>query len=342
MGNLWLKVEALILLIATHVVRGVSRAGDPATIVVTHLTTNIGDMICATPVFRALAVQYPMARILVVGTVKNGLLLEGFPGIEYIPFQGTWKTISVLRRLHPSFGIALNPSPRELGILYLAGAARVSVFTNPAFGGRAFRVLSHRALTVPYEPGVFVPRQYLKLLKPFGVTDTNARPQLAVAAEVVRASTAHHLRPFAVIAPAAGHRFKEWPRERFDALARALIDYGLEVVIVGQESLEELKALVFRAAIVVSNDSGVAQIAYAFDTPSVVIAGVTDWREHHEPSARHRVVAVEGDFKTQSFISDHDHISFGDGALPLITVDRVTEEVKNVLTFFPPRTPVQY
>jgi ADP-heptose:LPS heptosyltransferase len=151
---------------------------------------------------------------------------------------------------------------------------------------------------------------------------------------------------FAVIVPGAGHSYKEWPRERFDAVAMHLKErYGIASVFVGvTETLEELKATVSLAAMVIANDSGVIQIARAFDIPTLVIAGATEWHEHHVPDSRNRVVQGEGSIRTRSFVSDHEHVDDARARAQMldISVEQVTAELDALLISSPPRTPPRY
>jgi lipopolysaccharide heptosyltransferase I len=105
--------------------------------------------------------------------------------------------------------------------------------------------------------------------------------------------------PFAVISPATMWETKHWRPEGFAEVARALIADGLAVVLVGgpgdtelsrriqsacpeardltgKTSLGELAALVGRARVCVSNDSGVAHLAVAAGVPLAAIYGPTN------------------------------------------------------------------
>lgn len=307
-----LKSEALILVMRAYVhalIAGPAtrEVKSPKVMVVVNLTTNIGDMICTTPVFRAIKNKYSTCKVVVVGVAKNKEMLAGLTDVdEYIVFDTADKVIARLNALKPDGGVAINPSPQELGILILAGAGRVTVFTHSAFMSRAYAALARLTVTVPYEPGQYVPAQFLNLLKPFGIDTTDTARHLAVDAAVLARVRAAHPGPFAVIAPKAGHAYKEWPRERFDAVATHLKSTGVNSVFVGSETLEELKALVSLAVLAISNDSGVAQIAQAFNTPALVIAGSTDWREHHIDRPNHRVVHSEGTIAMRSYVSNHE------------------------------------
>jgi ADP-heptose:LPS heptosyltransferase len=96
-----------------------------------------------------------------------------------------------------------------------------------------------------------------------------------------------------VVHPGAAHGSKRWPASRFANVAATLRLDGYQVVVTGSAaeqglaesvaawsgtrflptSLPELVALIAGAALVVSGDTGVAHLAYAFATPSVTLFG---------------------------------------------------------------------
>jgi ADP-heptose:LPS heptosyltransferase len=106
-------------------------------------------------------------------------------------------------------------------------------------------------------------------------------------------------RPGAVVVnPGATYGSRRWPVWRFATVAATLAAAGLDVVITGtpaertralavaqfaglargnvlagQTSIMELAALVAGARLVVTGDTGVAHLTYAFRTPSVVLFG---------------------------------------------------------------------
>ncbi|HVV22327.1 MAG TPA: glycosyltransferase family 9 protein [Pseudonocardiaceae bacterium] len=102
----------------------------------------------------------------------------------------------------------------------------------------------------------------------------------------------------AVINVGASHGSRRWPVARFATVARALAEDGhrvvftgtaderpravrtasmagltSEAVLAGRTGLLELAALVAYAGIVVTADTGVAHLSYAYGTPSVVLFG---------------------------------------------------------------------
>jgi ADP-heptose:LPS heptosyltransferase len=103
-----------------------------------------------------------------------------------------------------------------------------------------------------------------------------------------------------VVHPGAGYPARRWPPERFATVARSLARAGHRVVVTGAASeqvlaarvcelaglrpdavlagrtdLLDLAALVCDARLVVSGDTGVAHLASAYATPSVVLFGPT-------------------------------------------------------------------
>lgn len=105
-------------------------------------------------------------------------------------------------------------------------------------------------------------------------------------------------KPFVLLAPTAGWGAKQWPAERFGALAAALRREGLAVVVNASHPADPvasavvsasggaatvvtggvagLVALTRRAAIVIGGDSGPIHLAAALGTPLVALFGPTD------------------------------------------------------------------
>ncbi len=120
--------------------------------------------------------------------------------------------------------------------------------------------------------------------------------------------------PLAVVHAGAQLASRRWPPERFAQVADALAERGLKVLLTGTEaeqpitaavakamrhrpldltgctSLWTLGALVEKAAVVVSNDTGISHIAAALRRPSVVVANGSDVSRWAPADARrHRV-----------------------------------------------------
>jgi len=110
---------------------------------------------------------------------------------------------------------------------------------------------------------------------------------------------------FALAHPAAAFATKQWPTENFARTAEFLADKGIATVAVAAKhertvldnlaaeskvpiitfddlTLPEITALASRAKLFVGNDSGIAHIAAAVNTPTVVIFGSSN-RDHWYP-----------------------------------------------------------
>jgi ADP-heptose:LPS heptosyltransferase len=154
-----------------------------------------------------------------------------------------------------------------------------------------------------------------------------------------------------IVHPGAKSPARRWPPERFAAVARAELAAGRDVVITGSSderrlaaavsesaglapgrnlagrtSLPELAALVHGAGRVVSGDTGIAHVATAFGTPSVVLFGPTSPMRWGPPPTRpsHRVLWAgrEGDPLAKQPFDGLLEIQVGDVLAELAQLDR--------------------
>ncbi|NMH98371.1 glycosyltransferase family 9 protein [Pseudonocardia acidicola] len=119
-----------------------------------------------------------------------------------------------------------------------------------------------------------------------------------------------------IIHPGASHAARQWPPERYGAVARFLVQRGHRVVVAGsaverplarrvaavagmssaevlagRTGLDGLADLVADARLVICGDTGIAHLATAYGTPSVVLFGPVSpalWGPPHRP--RHRAL----------------------------------------------------
>ncbi len=159
-----------------------------------------------------------------------------------------------------------------------------------------------------------------------------------------------------VVHPGADAAARRWPKERFAAAARELHRRGQSIVVTagaGEEHLarcvaseaglpsaavpggagdlpfDQLAALVAWARCVVVGDTGLAHLATALGTPSVVLFGPVAPRLWGPPSdARHRVLWHPDD--DDSVRPGDAHGRLPDERLLRITVDEVVEAVRGL------------
>ncbi len=139
---------------------------------------------------------------------------------------------------------------------------------------------------------------------------------------------------------------RRWPADRFAAVAAILATQGHDVVITGSGdeaatahaiaaeagvraatslSLAELLALVARARLVVSGDTGVAHVASNYRVPSVVLFGPVSPRVWGPPPDPRHQALFHGDG------TGNPHGTTPDPALLRISVDDVTAAVEKAL-----------
>ncbi len=95
----------------------------PQSIVALVLTSNIGDMIFVTSVFRALKEKYPACRLTVVGSKKNKITLTGNPDIdEYIINYGNiWALINAIKTTKADYGFTVASGSLDIICLFWPG-----------------------------------------------------------------------------------------------------------------------------------------------------------------------------------------------------------------------------
>ncbi len=273
-----------------------------------------GDVIMATPGFRALRAGFPGARLVL--QLRPGLepLLAGSPWFdEVIPVASYHRGLSALvreglelRRRSFDLGVCLPDSFSAALLLRLAGVRPLVGYRRGLRSG-----LLHRALTPTGDGGarLMIPREehVLGLVRAAGCQPRGTHLELFVTpAEEAEAGVAFAAQgvdpsaPLALLAPGASYGpAKLWPAERFarvgDGLARAGAvlavigapgerELGERVIaamrhpaanLAGRLSLGALKAVVRRARVLVGNDAGARHVAVAFGVPAVILMGPT-------------------------------------------------------------------
>lgn len=289
----------------------------------------LGDMLCATPALRTLRHALPGAHILLVGlpwarewaerldSVDEFMDFPGWPGLPEGPRPQPRELLQLLQglrqrrldlalQLHGS-GVIVNPLVKAFGAARMAGFAGPEAWV-PAHDAQRFAPWPQqgsevvRLLSLTDHLGW--PRQGMELDFPLQQADRDAARQLCR-----RLGYA----PLALVHPGARLGSRRWPAARFAAVADALADSGLSVVLTGsgdeagltqavasamrapatdlagRTTLWSLGALVERARVVLSNDTGISHIAAALGTPSVVVSSGGDAsRWAPADAARHR------------------------------------------------------
>ena len=265
----------------------------------------MGDIVHTVPMAAALRRARPQARIDWLVDRRHREVLDLFDVADTVigvDPAGPWRhTVAVVRGLRDSAYDAVIDAQGLLKSAILArfaGGRRTIGFARQAL--REPAAVRFYSETVTPAPTDHVVRQNLQLLRALGIDDTvivtPVRTVASAVADDVQQATGQR---YGVLNPGAGWPNKQWPPEKFGAVAAAVQkSHGLPWVVVwgpGEESLarrveessagaamlapptglSDLMALVQRAAVVVAGDTGPIHLAAAAGTPVVGLYGPT-------------------------------------------------------------------
>jgi ADP-heptose:LPS heptosyltransferase len=260
---------------------------------------GVGDLAAAVPALRGLRAAFPGERLALAAPRWLTPLADLVGGIDEIV---TADGLGV--RGLPTARIAVNlhgRGPESHRLLQCTRPGQLWAFANRQAGhpdGPPWADEEHEV------------RRWCRLLAHYGVATDESDLALAVPPRPVRAG-------FTVIHPGAKAAVRRWPPDRYAAVARTLADRGHCVVVTGsagerdiavrvaagaglprravlagRTEVAELAALVAHARLVISGDTGIAHLATAYRTPSVVLFGPVPPRRWGPPPDRpyHRAI----------------------------------------------------
>jgi ADP-heptose:LPS heptosyltransferase len=247
---------------------------------------HLGDLLAAVPALRALRRAWPAHRLVLAAPAGLAPIAELIGGIGEVWPTGEDLLWSVAP---PGADIAVNlhgKGPRSHRLLDRLSPRQRIGYAAPGWPGPRWQEGLHerdrwcallRAHSIAADPGD------LRLCPP----GASGRPGAVV------------------LNPGATYGSRRWPLPRFSAVAAALAKAGYDVVVTGtaaerdrSRALAELAglpessvlagrtgvldiaALVADARLVISTDSGIAHLSYAYATPSVVLFGpapISEW-----------------------------------------------------------------
>jgi ADP-heptose:LPS heptosyltransferase len=293
---------------------------------------RIGDLLMVAPGIADVVDAVPGAEIdLVVGRWNRGIA-QSIRGINRVlTADAAWLargggaegTAALLKRAHgwrtPQYDLAINFEPDVRSNLLLAAAgARWTVGYRSAGGG----ALLDQALD--YEPGAHTSDNARRL-----VAAALGRPSRVVSAPPLDIPPEHFVRADALLGGrpsprvamhvSGGRPVKQWPPERFAAVARELVQRrGATIVLTGSDAdrplvdsvrqalpsahvvdatavadLLTVGALLARCDLLVSGDTGPMHLAHAVGTPIVAVFGPSDPRRYGPRGTLDRIVRVD-------------------------------------------------
>jgi ADP-heptose:LPS heptosyltransferase len=265
---------------------------------------GLGDFLTAVPAYRGLRHAFPEATI----TLAGPAVLEPLAALtgaidQLLPVNG----LGELSEMSPSPDLAVNlhgAGPESIGDLLATGAWRLLTHSHPRYPGIAGPGWCEEMHEV---------ERWTRLLTLEGIPADPTDLQLAKPAHSSAILDA------VIMHPGAKAEARRWPVSRFAEVARGLDVAGHRVVITGSASertrclavaglaglgqdsvvageldLGGLAALVAGARLVVSGDTGIAHLASAYATPSVILFGPTSPERWGPPAKNPATVLWRG------------------------------------------------
>ncbi|NPA49389.1 MAG: lipopolysaccharide heptosyltransferase II [Thermodesulfobacteria bacterium] len=281
-----------------------------------RLPNWVGDAVMASPVVANLLATYE--GLALVGRPHILGLFQGLPALEGLfPLSpGRGALLSLARKIRGRFKCGLL-LPNSFSSALLFFLARVKARAGYATDGRRF-LLTH-PVKRPTKP-LHQRDYYLELLKGLGIETPFKKLRLFLPEEATKRAESFLTElppPRAVLAPGAAFGpAKCWPLSRYRALAYHLRRKGFSVLVVGSAAehragaeitkdlararnlcglldLATTAAVITRADLFVSNDSGLMHVAAAAGVPQVAIFGSTSPEATGPLNPRARVLKAD-------------------------------------------------
>lgn len=312
----------------------------------------------ALPAAAALRDTFADARIDWLADAKWARVLEGNPDITEVisldgrSAQGIAAAIRKLRAAKYTCAIDFQGLYRS-ALLGLASGAPRRIGFQGSYARERFAALLYTERVNPR--GAHKVEHNLTLVEHAGARKAQARFPLVIHAEdeecVTRELSAHGIADYFVLNPGGGWRSKCWPAARYGELHRALAErHGWRGVVAfgpGEENLAHevivaagqdapvaipvglgpLLALLRRAKVVVSADTGPLHLASALGAPVVGLYGPTD-PARNGPFSSHDVVVRNLHFSETTYRRGASYSA----AMLSITVEQVVEAVEKRLS----------
>ncbi|WP_303749099.1 glycosyltransferase family 9 protein [Stenotrophomonas pigmentata] len=258
----------------------------------------LGDVTHVVPLVRTLQQGFPGTPLHWVIDKAGHKLLDGLPGVSFHVYDKN-SGLAGMRALRREF-----PAGRFEALLQMQVAARANLLSAFIPAKRRIGYDKSRSKDlhglfinerIPDRPGIHVLDAIGSFCEPLGLKQTEVSWDLATppeAHEWARAQWDEDGRPVLMISPCSSHQRRNWYAERHAALADHAVDQGWRVVLcggrselerstsdailaamkhpaldlVGKDTLKQLPALLARASLLVTPDSGPMHIANAVGT----------------------------------------------------------------------------
>jgi heptosyltransferase I len=268
----------------------------------------LGDVTHAVPLVRSLQDAWPTTRLSwIIGRFEQKLVGD-IPGIDFITFdkRGGWRAyVDLRRRLPPDgFDVLLHLQVALRANLVAATVpARIKVGYDRARSKELHGLFIDRR--IPQAPGQHVLDAFGSFLQPLGLEQTRVRWDIPLSdadlafAESVLPGT----QPTLLISPCSSHALRNWHAAGYAAVAdHAIHRHGFRVLLcggrsaleretgdaiiaamrgepidlIGKDTIKQLQALLGRASVVLTPDSGPMHMANAAGTKVIGLHAATN------------------------------------------------------------------
>ncbi|WP_250037496.1 glycosyltransferase family 9 protein [Paractinoplanes maris] len=260
---------------------------------------GVGDLLTAVPALRGLRGAFPERELALAAPAWLTPLIELIGGVDrVVPVSSLEPDVSGAPLPPAEIAVNLHGSgPQSHRLLQATQPAKLWAFASAEAGhldGPTWTAEEHEV------------HRWCRLVRHYGVAADETDLQLTTPPAAPAGAT--------IIHPGAKSPSRRWPADRYAAVARQLRSAGHRVLITGSAAerdlavrvaeraglggeavpdtdLGELAALVARARLVISGDTGIAHLATAYRTPSVVLFGPMSPRRWGPPARpEHRTI----------------------------------------------------
>ena len=279
---------------------------------------SIGDTVLSTPSLIALRRFLPNAQIDILLEDWVAPLLDGHDAVDNVICVGRssverWKTAWNLRRRRYDAAFNLHGGTTATFFTRASGARHRVGYSHYQYSF-LYKHLLLSASDFWQQEKTHSAEQQLALLGFVGVPvedrpksnlNVTDKASQSVEAKLSESAIRNPHSAFALMHPSTAFFTKQWPVENFARTSEFLAEKGLHTVAIASKNennvladlereskvpvttfdnltLPEITALASKARLFVGNDSGIAHIAAAVNTPSVVIFGSSN-RDHWRP-----------------------------------------------------------
>ncbi len=300
------------------------RKSRPRRVLLVRQHNQMGDMLCATPAFEAVAATFDGAQTLLVTAPVNDGVVRGHPAVDAVLLfdkralrkspRRAWRFLRTLRSFEAEVAVVLNSvsfSSTSAWIASLSGAPYLVGGSSVPFGWSFSQWLYNLEMPTSPELRGHAIDHGLSSLAEVGFEIPTRQPRLCPGPAARRRARdfLDRLGPGLRVAlhPGAGKEANRWPPERFAAIAQRLREQGAvpyliegpadaiavaetqratatECEVLRGVDVASVAAVLERSDAAVVNDTGIMHIAGAVGVATVALFGPTPREEWAPPS----------------------------------------------------------